>query len=244
MKNKMQIDFFEEFPATRNLSKLKLISWPCLIYIASPSLKEFRQIEKQAKAINPKLKYGYWPILKKTEGYWLSPWSKQKALIRIINELKKNKKPLVLLWDWELPLLTPHLFITQLKNKKKNRQIIYDFFKKSKQHKIKLALVELSSKLNNKFGNRRIIMSYSSNFQITAAKILKRKIKLGKKFKNRVEMGLGCIAPGILKIEPKLFPKQLDRDLNIVKNSGIKKVVIFRLGGLDKEYVGVIKKYL
>lgn len=240
----MQVDFFEEFPTKRNLAKLKLINWPCIIYIAAPSLQEFRQLEKKAKTLNPKPKYGYWPILKKREGYWLSPWSKREALIRIINELKQNKKSLVLLWDWEMPLLTPYLFLTQAKNKEKNKQLIYDFFKKAKKYKIELAFAEATPQIKSSFGDRRIIMSYSSDFQIAPVKTLKRKIKLGKKFKNRLWIGLGCIDYGILRIEPKLSPKSLDRDLNIVKNSGINKVVIFRLGGLNKEHIRVLKKYL
>ena len=56
-------------------------------------------------------------------------------------------------------------------------------------------------------------------------------------------VALGTIAVGITGNEPILNPEELARDLKIAKNNGINEVVIFRLGGLNKEYVDVIKKY-
>ncbi|GAI15541.1 unnamed protein product [marine sediment metagenome] len=62
---------------------------------------------------------------------------------------------------------------------------------------------------------------------------------------NKVAIGLGCIAVGISGRTP-LFqnPGELDRDLSILKGNKVKEAVIFRLGGLNKRYLRIIKKYL
>lgn len=93
----MIISFFEEFPITWNISKLKLISGPTKVYLAARSLTEFNCIKKKKNA-----QYIYWPILEKEEGYWISPFAKRKALQRIFAELRNKKIPVML--DLELPL--------------------------------------------------------------------------------------------------------------------------------------------
>lgn len=57
------------------------------------------------------------------------------------------------------------------------------------------------------------------------------------------KIGIGCIAKGIYGNEKILSPEELERDLKILQKSG-KEVVIFRLGGLNKEYVRIIEKVL
>ena len=241
----MQIDFFEEFPTEENLNKLRLVYWSCLVYVASHSLKEFKKIEKNIKKINKKVRVGYWPILKIKEGYWLSAFSRRSALKRIMYELKiKKKKKLIVLWDSELPMLNPSLFILQLFNYTRNKRLIYNFLNNAHRYGIKIAIAENKPKLSKKFGDKKILMAYSSDFKIAPIKALLNKISSGKKFKDRLEIGLGCIASGILRIEPILKPGKLERDLKICKKFGIKKIVIFRLGGLNKQYVRVLKKYI
>ena len=50
----------------------------------------------------------------------------------------------------------------------------------------------------------------------------------------------GVIAPGIMGNEPVLSPEQLEQDLQIAKKARIKEVILFRLGGLNKEYEKVL----
>ena len=237
----MQIDFFEEFPTKENLEKLKLIDWKCTVYLASPSLKKFREIEKEVKKLNKKVSCGYWPVLRKSEGYWLSYYSKRKALLRIIKELNRNKKRLVLLWDFEKPLFAPYLFITELINKEKNKKLISNFFKKARKHNIMIHLCEPSLRLKVSC-DKRIVMAYSS-LSLFPSFSLRKKIQQIKKLKNS-SIALGCIAKGILRVEPRIKPAKLKQDLSIVSKAGIKNAVIYRLGGLNKSYLTVIKKFL
>ena len=90
-----------------------------------------------------------------------------------------------------------------------------------------------------------IKMMYTSVHSWFDKKFIKLKIKKYKaEFGDRFILGLGTIAIGIKGNEPILSPEHLERDLRICKEMNVKEVVIFRLGGLNKEYVKVINKFL
>ena len=78
----MIISFFEEFPDKNSLSKLKLINFNTKLYLAAKSYKEFKKIKIKNKFVKELI---YWPILEKNEGYWISPFSDNKALKRTFN---------------------------------------------------------------------------------------------------------------------------------------------------------------
>lgn len=96
--------------------------------------------------------------------------------------------------------------------------------------------------LNYEINSERSIMWYSSMF----SEILNKKIKSNLKNiknKNNYSISLGTIATGILGNEPILSPENLEKDLHFVNKAGFKKVVIFRLEGLNKKYVRVLEKF-
>ena len=87
----MIISFFEEFPTEETLAKLKLVSWPTKLYVAANSVEQFRAITSVVRHNKQLLEAVYWPILKKQEGYWISPFSKQGALQQLFDELENKK---------------------------------------------------------------------------------------------------------------------------------------------------------
>lgn len=96
----MNIGFFSEFPR-EELGKLSLVDFPVKVYLAAYSLDEYRELEKRAKEINPRVKTAYWPILKKS--YWVSPFSCDRELDQMHMDLSRNERDLELLLDLELP---------------------------------------------------------------------------------------------------------------------------------------------
>ena len=72
-------------------------------------------------------------------------------------------------------------------------------------------------------------------------KTIKEKIKEHIARNHSFQVGLGTIARGILGDEPILSPKELEKDLDFLHRKKIKRAVIFRLGGLNKEYMKKIK---
>ena len=94
-----------------------------------------------------------------------------------------------------------------------------------------------------KYGNKKIVMYYTSMHNKLSPHLVHNIIKLRKKYGKDLLVGLGTIATGILGNEPLLSPQNLQKDLQDMKNIGVDEVVIFRLGGLDSEYIKTLSKY-
>ncbi len=246
----MIISFFEEFPTKENLSKLKLITWPTKLYLAANSLKEFNNIKSKIKNKNIK-EFIYWPILKKEEGYWISPFSKRKALKRIFNELENNNTSVMI--DSELPTTqNPLLYLTQSYKFFNNKRLIRNFIKNYKniytaeyypQGKRKDKILSfLGLHFNpNKFNSKIIKMMYHSMHSFNKDLIIKE-LKDGiKNYNENFLIAYGTISTGIQKTEPILKLSQLKKDLEIAKQTGIKEVIIYRLEGLNKNYLRILK---
>lgn len=58
-----------------------------------------------------------------------------------------------------------------------------------------------------------------------------------------LSVGIGTIATGVFGNEPILPPEGLYKDLEWAKSTGTDEIFIFRLGGLNKEYISVIKEF-
>lgn len=240
----MMISFFEEFPIKSNLSKLKLIQFPTKLYLGAKSLDEFFRLKKQMK--NHKVKeIIYWPILKKKEGYWISPFSQRSSLLRIFSELKNQKIPVML--DLELPTRwKPSLYLTQLLNFSRNKKLIQDFIS-NYSGEVYLAEYYPEGKWKEKimqmlgihYTNHKakvIKMLYHSMHHFNETFLRKELLRGKAEFGSNYLIGLGTIAKGIDGNEPILSPELLKRDLKLAQECGIGEVVVFRLGGLDKKY--------
>lgn len=243
----MKIEFYEEFPSKENLDKLKQIKFKTRLFVAAKSLEEFRNFEKQIIKINKKIEVAYWPIVKNS--YWISPFSNRKDLIELFRELEKIKNHLLI--DLELPLAKRFgIIIKNIPRFSKNKKIIKAFLEKNK-NRITTAQYPSSfiSKIMKILGlgyevrTEKSLMLYTSMISRRHEKWLKKNISKIKD-KNNYSISLGTIAIGILGNEPILPPENLKKDLEFVKNQKFGKAIIFRLGGLDKEYMTIIEKFV
>ncbi|MBU1203468.1 MAG: hypothetical protein KKG60_00160 [Nanoarchaeota archaeon] len=260
----MRIDFFEEFPERGELQKAKLLDFDCTTYIAAKSFKEFKGFKRQLEKINPNVEAGYWPILQKS--YWISPFSYSAEIEGLSEELRAcGKKHLKVLLDLEFPLLKKGLFLRNLPYFLRNKNKIKELFRDSEKFGLEILAAEYPSPTRayqkfleiggisysfDKFPNhKKVIMYYTSVMNELRSKdvwnhITKGVLSESKKYRNKIKMGVGVIAGGILGDENILSPLRLDRDLELLKNNHIDNVVIFRLGGLNKDYMEVIKKFV
>jgi hypothetical protein len=244
----MIISFFEEYPTTENLSKLNLIKFPTKLYLAAPSLKKFKLLVSQIK--NKKIKeFIYWPVLERTEGYWYSPFSSRKALKRTLNEIPLTQPVMI---DLELPTSqNPKLYLTQFFNFFQNKYLLNKFIKEHKNiytaeyFPIKPWMKFLALNYDsNKYNNKVIKMLYSSMWPFSD-KFMNKHLKQGKTlFKENYLAGFGTIATGEGGNEPLLSLKQLERDLTLAKKNDIKEIILFRLSGLNQDYLKVISKFI
>jgi len=257
----MRINFFEEFPNEETFKKLKLIDFPCLIYVASNSMWEFYSIQERIATLNPIIEVAYWPILRKS--YWISPFSYNFELKELYEDLSSNNRsqPLRILLDLELPFLTPKLFFCNLFSFFRNKKLIKKVFIDSTKMNIEIYTAEylVPNKMFqknleyigvsysiNKYSHKKIFMFYSSMLKNRFLLFfLKKYIKKSSlEWNNEFQIALGTIATGVLGNEPILNPEDLERDLSFCRENKIDTVVIFRLGGLNGSYLKKIKKYL
>ncbi len=245
----MIISFFEEFPTKENLNKIKLITWDTKLYIAAKSVQEFENIQKKIKNRYVK-EIIYWPILEKKEGYWISPFAKRKAIDRIYNELKEKNIPVML--DAELPFSrNPWLMLTQLpfffSNKKKIQTFVKTYPKLTvveyyQVGKIKEGLLRLFGVSFLPGKHTLVKMAYHSMRKANYTK-LEKMVQQKKKEYGSVNLAFGTIAIGVQGNEPLLTSEQLKKDLNFAKRMNMKEIIIFRLGGLNKEYARLLQAY-
>ena len=243
----MEIEFYEEFPNKKNLQKLKLIKFKTRLFIAAKSIKEFQGLEKQVKKIKKDVEIAYWPIVKNS--YWISPFSNTKDLIDLFKELEKIRNHLLI--DLELPLAKRwKMYFKNIFHFRKNKRLIRRFLEKNKGRittaEYPLAFVSKMMGflgLNYNLNYERSVMWYSSMMSKFLNKKIKKNLKSIKNKKN-YSISLGTLAIGVLGTEPLLSPEALEKDLRFVKESGFNKVILFRLEGLNKEYMKVINKFI
>ena len=256
----MRIDFFEEFPDERSFRKIKAINFSSAVYVAARNLREFYRYKEILEGRNEKIDVGWWPILKYS--YYISPFSYSSELEKLVREFEERgrKDKLKVMLDLELPFLNKRLFVKNGLSFFRNRGLIKKIFENSFRYNIEILTAEYCSsnilrrKLFELFGvsydidkhpHKKIIMMYSSNINENKLEKIKRFVtKRANEYRDNLYIGLGTIASGILRNEPILTSEGLDKDLEFCREIGIKNVVIFRLEGLDKNYMRVIWKYV
>ncbi len=242
----MKIEFYEEFPNKSNLKKLKDLKFPTKIFLAAKSIEEFKRHESIARKYKKDLEVAYWPIVKNS--YWISPFSNHKDLLILFRELNTIKNPLLI--DLELPLAKRwKMYFKNIFDFRKNKRLIQSFLEQNKNRITTAEYAHVFSKmrkilgLSYKINHEKSIMYYTS---VRSEKLNKKIRENLKQIKNKsnYSISLGTISIGILGNEPILSPQNFEKDLNFANKIGFKKIIIFRLEGLNKKYLKVINKFL
>ncbi len=250
------VSFFEEFPNETTLEKIAQLDFDTRIYVAARNLSEFYGYKKEYELRNNHVKEViYWPVLEKEEGYWISPWSKPEALERVFEEIKgrKDRSQLEVLLDLEPPLQRTRLF--SFEDFKQNKRDITEFVRDAGAYNVSISTVEKSYVSDRilkqlglsfdpeEFGNREIKMYYSSYRRrvlpdFIVDRLYERKIK--QYAQKKIHIGLGLIAQGIHDEDHSITPENLQKEIGIASSYGIEEVIIFRLDGLNDDYLKAI----
>ncbi len=241
----MQINFYEEFPSEKTLEKVKLINWKAKLYLAARGIKQYKKYKQITKKYNKNITTAYWPIL--PQSYWISPFSNTEELKNLFNKLKNFNDNLLI--DLELPI-KKSLIIKNFLRYFKNKGLIKKFLENNK-NKITTAqfpssIISFIMKnlgLDYDVKTEKSLMYYSSMMPPYSSQNIKNHLK---KLKNKSDysISLGVLTTGITGDENIISPQQLEKDLKFVKDTGFKKVIIFRLEGLNNNYLEKIKKFL
>lgn len=254
----MQINFFEEYPTEENMKKLELVTWPATVLMAAESMDKFEEIRKVYSLQYPHITFGWWPTL--PGSYWISGLANPEDLERIFSEIlsKEQEIELPILLDLELPR-SIHLYFKNIFHLGKNKKRINTFLQKAHKQNFKIYTAEYPAINKTMFSMWKILgispafdlshtklpMCYSSMIKKMYGNNNWQKIKKFEKqliIKNpdKIEFGLGTIELGIQGNEPTLSPAGLVEDLKWIKETGAREVFIFRLGGLNAEYINAI----
>lgn len=252
----MRIDFFEEFPEEEGFKKARLVDFESTVFLAARSLEEFGKWRRDLVRVNPKLEAAYWPILKKS--YWISPFSETSELKGLIWDLREhaNLGPVKLLLDLEFPILNKVLFVKNLLSFGRNKNLIREILRAARNSGFNVYTARYpgtaylegfyeAAGVSYPFSevlHKKIVMFYTS---LIPGELVKSLVGSGisrsvESEGDNIQVGLGTIAKGSLGWEPILSPEALERDLAFVKSCGVKTVTIYRLGGLNKEYLKAI----
>ncbi|HLD37163.1 MAG TPA: hypothetical protein VJA86_01080 [Candidatus Nanoarchaeia archaeon] len=140
------------------------------------------------------------------------------------------------------------MIIKNLFSFSKNKKIIKRYLEENKE-KITTAQFPLIVKpakfigLDYNVNSEKSLMYYSSALSAKMNNFIKKRLS---KLKNKQDysVSLGTIAKGIFGNELILSPENLEKDLKFIKKIGFNKAIIFRLGGLNKNYIKVINRFI
>lgn len=263
MKKKISLPiiFFEEYPfLEENQKKAELIDFPSILFLPAKDLKEFDFLKEKYLSINANLEIGWWPFF---NSIWLSPFTFSEEIEKLIFELenrKKREEKIKVLLDLELPFLRPQYFFSGIFYFKKSKKKILQLIEQSEKMNVeiftfeyppnflifpffleKLGLTYLKAKTDYK----RILACYTSSNLIILRQFYKFSIiKAVSKSTRKTFVALGLLARGRILFERRITKKGLKKDLEYFLNKGISNFAFFRLGGLNPEYLKIIKEFL
>ena len=162
-------------------------------------------------------------------------WYKEQILLK--NEMSLDHEINKISYDSYITQFEGYL-LTKIKFKKLVRTLSYinDKIREINHHTKELNDTNLE-KLKGE------LSTSSVNNQDKFKEFLKKTIKKSKGSFKEYIVSLGLIAGGVEGTAPLISKDDLLKELQFVESQGIKEVVIYRLGGLSKEYLSVIKKF-
>src|SRR3989344_3556931 len=239
------VTFWCEFPKKVNWEGfLRIIDFPCNIYITARTRKEFELGKNKIK--NKFIKVGAWPILSFEEGYWFSGLSKKESIDKL-----KEFKGLKIKIDLEPPIkfrsysnikaLFYSIKYLLFKRYPRNEYLLKTIYKLSETTDIIASGYPFPYWLSKRYGgnvqpNKRIRKNYfiyTTYFPQTLKGILylyyRNFIKKRLKEENAM-FALGCIGAGIFGNE-RVYKNvnEFRKDLVIFLKLGVKHLVVFEI---------------
>lgn len=246
----MRVNFFEEYPGEGTLAQADRIDFPSTIFLAAESVEEYRAHRDELARINPDVDAAYWATL--SESYWVSPFADSDELAGLFEAAGGLSDRLLL--DLELPVKRPALFARNAGSFFENRRRIEAFAEANPDTVVTAeyppipVLRRLYGPLGVAYGtgngdHTRCPMFYTSLIPDGIEDRVGRAVEDFVAREDDVAVGLGTIATGEFEDEPILSPAGLTADLEQMAAAGASEVVVFRLGGLDDDYLAVLERF-
>lgn len=254
----MQIDFFEEFVDERTLPLIQDLPKPTRIIIAAGTPAQYRLHARTIQEKTEGVSTAFWPIL--PGSYWISPFSDHADIVRLTGELAEMDPGEEVMYDLELPIMNKKLFLRNAPGFFRKKDAIRKSMKTLARRGIRVSSAEypppgraaalLLRGLGVSFDPpgipyTRIVMYYTSMIPdgwIRRA-VDRQVLRDARRYGDLYQAGVGTIAPGILGDEPVLSPAGLEKDLAFLRDAGVQRAVVFRLGGMNDDYLMIVRAF-
>ncbi|MEM4245314.1 MAG: hypothetical protein QW404_01245 [Candidatus Nanoarchaeia archaeon] len=257
----MEVIFWCEFPHQVDWKEAKkLIKFKTEIYVAVKNRKEYEKWKKKIK--NKNIDVGAWPVLDKEKGYWFSGFVENEEIEKL-----KQFDGIKIKVDIEPPFPGGRLTVTSIirycliytlrkgKNNEHLRRIV-------KEHKGKAIIsgFPLPNWVTRRYGDvtelsqnmEKNFISYTTLNPLLLPRwyirlFAKRAIK---RYGKKAIFAIGCTGKGVFGNE-KTYKniEQFKRDLQMMKQLGARKIVVFNLEGImqredKKHWIEEINKFI
>ena len=150
--------------------------------------------------------------------------------------------------DLEIPLLSPQR-ILKVGEWSTGYRVLRKFIEKRKKEIIRGEIPLCPQALGKVLGlsypwirERVCYLLYSTLFPFWW---IERKIKEGRElYGDNFMVGAGCIGKGITRMERIISPEEIRKVLQLSRKMGVREVIIYRLGGLRREFIAVLEEML
>jgi hypothetical protein len=243
----MRIDFFEEFPSPQTLLPIRSFPAGTTVFMGCSTLEEFQLLSRLLRSINPQAQPAWWPILKTS--YWVSPFSSHHELLSLKRQMTEVEYGTEILMDLELPLLKLKLVIKNFgyffRNKELLKKMTQDERVLCAQYPDSLlTTTRVLQLLGVSFPNaqRRLVMAYSSMMPGPLKAHFRKALVLQIRQDPLLSVGIGALGRGALGFESQMSDLELEQDLSFCHSMGVKRVVVFRLGGATPSQIEILRE--
>ncbi len=250
------IIFWCEFPEKIPLRRMRLIDFPCEVYVAAKDRKEYVFWGKKVKQKN--VRVGVWPTLSFHEGYWFSKYITREAIDKLKEfdgiDVKIDIEPPIpytssLFQRFSLIRLIRDCMRGTWGMKERNKAYLWSVIRGLKSKKIFVSGFPLPNILSKSYGDDmkemhprffRNYFLYSTFFKNCVLRELvmwyyKWFVKIRKKqhAKDKLYFAIGCVGTGVFSTEP-VYGNVVDfeRDLDRFLEWGVRNLVVFNLEGV------------
>jgi hypothetical protein len=218
------------------------------VFLASSTVEEFWISADRLLQVNPALTPAWWPVLEKS--YWVSPFTTARELDFLHREINRLDSQTEVLIDLELPLLRPLHFFSQLSSFSRNKAWLSDFVRDERVicAEYPRSLIT-SSKLLRALGvsfksaRQRLVMSYTSMIPLKLRQHFRAHLVKAIEDDPHLCVGIGTLGNGVLKREPPLTDQELEADLRFCQTRGVRRVIVFRLGGATLSQLAILGRF-
>lgn len=244
----VHVGLYEEFPVPWRLDKLAQVDFPVTLALAAPSRAEFEKLRDEVQQTYPQVgDVLFWPLLSRDEGYYPGPFSDADAIERVAAETDG----VPVLWDWELPIGTPHVSFSNWRRV----GALTDPWLRQRAEPVHLWRSHTSMGLNPLF-LRLVGMHYDPlDYPIVTLHLnlyavgeglpreeLYRILRCGvERYGDRFIPDFGSLNDG--EGPPEIFVpvETLRRDLQVAREAGVAEVWLFGVNGLNAEYLSALR---